>query len=179
MWARFLPLLLLATSVVSTAVPSGDHRRCRNIPRDVGWPSWRDWALLNTTVGGHLIATRPLAHVCHKSGPFAAYDRAACEKLGQAFQDTGPETLFVLPISLPLNGYRLTLLSSCPVPGEIFNPYWQNDSCSPFTSPSAPCKLGNRPVYSINVTGPADVQAGLKFAIKHNIRLVVRNTGIE
>ncbi|GAB1314564.1 FAD-dependent isoamyl alcohol oxidase [Madurella fahalii] len=149
---------LMCLLAVPAVLASGS--RCRYIPGDAGWPSRRDWARLNATVGGRLIATVPLAHVCHKVGPFAAYDEGACEDLGDAIQDAGPSTL-------------------CTVPGEIFNPYWQNDSCSPFTSPWAPCTLGNRPAYSINVTGPADVQAGLEFAAKNNVRLVIKNTGID
>ncbi|RYP42273.1 hypothetical protein DL767_000437 [Monosporascus sp. MG133] len=154
-------LTLFAITVSTTPVLSRTcNQTCRYIPGDAGWPSQRDWARLNTTVGGRLIATVPVAHVCHRTGPFAEYDQAACEALSRAFQDAGPATI-------------------CPVPGEVLNPYWQNETCSPFTAPEAPCKLGNRAVYSINVTGPCDVQAGLEFATKKNIRLVIRNTGID
>ncbi len=59
------------------------------------------------------------------------------------------------------------------------NPYFQNLSCSPFTPVSMPCELGDRAAYSINVSGPADVQAGLKFASENNIRLVIKSTGLE
>lgn len=59
------------------------------------------------------------------------------------------------------------------------NPYFQNLSCSPFTPESWPCELGDRAVYSINVSGPADVQAGLGFASENNIRLVIKSTGLE
>ena len=59
------------------------------------------------------------------------------------------------------------------------NPYFQNLSCSPFTPESSPCTLGDRAVYAINVSGPADVQAGLKFAVENNIRLVIKSTGLE
>ncbi|KOS18154.1 6-hydroxy-D-nicotine oxidase [Escovopsis weberi] len=45
--------------------------------------------------------------------------------------------------------------------------------------PSQPCELGERASYSINVTGASDVQAGLKFARDHNVRLVTRSTGID
>ena len=59
------------------------------------------------------------------------------------------------------------------------NPYFQNLSCSPFTPMFWPCELGDRAVYSISVSGPADVQAGLEFASKNNIRLVIKSTGLE
>ncbi|RYP17994.1 hypothetical protein DL765_004213 [Monosporascus sp. GIB2] len=143
-----------------TALTGDSNRTCKSIPGDAGWPSWSEWAQLNTTVGGRLVATVPVAHVCHQTGPFAAFNETACEELGAAFRNAAPETLL-------------------PVPGEILNPYWQNNTCSPFTPPEETCELGNRAVYSINVTGPADAQAGLEFAIRNSIRLVVRNTGID
>ncbi len=59
------------------------------------------------------------------------------------------------------------------------NPYFYNLSCSPFTPVDTPCELGERAVYSIDVRGPDDVQAGLEFATEHSIRLVVKNTGLE
>ncbi|KAJ8124224.1 hypothetical protein ONZ43_g10 [Nemania bipapillata] len=83
------------------------------------------------------------------------------------------------PQSIPKFVVLKGAYSSCPIAGEIFNPYWQNATCSPFTTPQAPCELGNRAVYSINVAGPSDIQAGLEFAAKKNIRVVIRNTGID
>jgi hypothetical protein len=38
---------------------------------------------------------------------------------------------------------------------------------------------GNIAEYSINVTSAKDVAAGVKFAQKKNIRLVIKNTGHE
>ncbi|CAJ2508714.1 Uu.00g137400.m01.CDS01 [Anthostomella pinea] len=169
MVAPFLLPALLAffAATASTSTPTihkvpigGGNQTCRYIPGDAGWPSQRQWARLNSTVGGRLIATVPVAHVCHLQGQFAAYDQESCSTLGTAFQDSGPATL-------------------CPIPGEVLNPYWQNETCSPFTAPGVSCELGNRAAYSINVTGPADVQAGLAFATANNIRLVIRNTGID
>jgi D-arabinose 1-dehydrogenase-like Zn-dependent alcohol dehydrogenase len=59
------------------------------------------------------------------------------------------------------------------------NPYFYNLTCSPFTPKDQVCELGERAVYSINVSSAADVQAGLKFAREKNVRLVVKNTGLE
>lgn len=58
-------------------------------------------------------------------------------------------------------------------------PVWANGSCDPFTDPSTPCLLGNYVRYAINVTDLAHIVAGIKFVKKHNIRLVIRNTGHE
>ncbi|RYP01291.1 hypothetical protein DL763_000263 [Monosporascus cannonballus] len=55
--------------------------------------------------------------------------------------------------------------------------YFNNYTCDAFTPRSRPCELGNYASYVINVTGAADVQAGIKFARKNNVRLVIKNTG--
>jgi hypothetical protein len=39
------------------------------------------------------------------------------------------------------------------------------------------CALGPAPIYTINATEPEELATGIAFAKKHNIRLVVRNTG--
>lgn len=39
------------------------------------------------------------------------------------------------------------------------------------------CELGSAPVYTVNATTSGHIAAGTRFARKHNLRLVVRNTG--
>jgi hypothetical protein len=58
-------------------------------------------------------------------------------------------------------------------------PFFTNRSCDPFTDRASPCLFGNYVRYAINVSEPADIAAGIKFAKKNNIRLVIRNTGHE
>jgi hypothetical protein len=64
-------------------------------------------------------------------------------------------------------------------PAEFLNPYYQNQSCDPFTASNKTCELGNYASYSINVTGLDDVRAGMQFAQSNNVRLVIKNTGHE
>lgn len=59
------------------------------------------------------------------------------------------------------------------------NAYYQNQSCDPFTPRSTPCELGNYAAYSINVAEAADVLAGIHFARRKNVRLVIKTTGHE
>ncbi|KAK3291021.1 uncharacterized protein B0H64DRAFT_420755 [Chaetomium fimeti] len=54
-----------------------------------------------------------------------------------------------------------------------------NNSCNPFLDASAPCTMGNYPVYSVNATGAEDYQKTLAFAQEHNIRFVIRNTAAD
>lgn len=45
------------------------------------------------------------------------------------------------------------------------------------SSQSRTCTLGPAPVYTINATEPEEVAAGIEFARKNHVRLVIRNTG--
>lgn len=57
--------------------------------------------------------------------------------------------------------------------------FFANNSCSPFMSRSAACRLGNLVSYSVNVSTPDHVVRTINFARQNNIRLVVRNTAHE
>ncbi|KAH8820157.1 putative FAD-dependent isoamyl alcohol oxidase [Xylogone sp. PMI_703] len=149
--------LLSGAIILSSSLVGADHHApsCRYIPTDVGWPNPHVWAQLNRTVGGRLIATIPQASVCHLQ-PYSDYDAAECEVLR--------------------NGWDMAQTFELK-PAEIMNPYFQNQSCDPFTPTLRPCRLGQYASYSINVTGPLDIIAGLKFAQDNNVRLVIKNTG--
>ncbi|KAK5630919.1 hypothetical protein RRF57_006634 [Xylaria bambusicola] len=60
---------------------------------------------------------------------------------------------------------------------EFLMPFYQNQSCDPFTAKEKPCELGNYAQYSIAVSSVEDVQAGIEFARENNIRLTIKNTG--
>ncbi|GES57662.1 isoamyl alcohol oxidase [Aspergillus terreus] len=56
-----------------------------------------------------------------------------------------------------------------------------DDPCPPVDVSSGQkakeCDLGPAPIYTVNATEPEELATGIAFAKKHNIRLVVRNTG--
>ena len=66
------------------ASPYG-YTNCKNIPSDLGWPGPEDWAQLNETVDGRLIATVPIAKYCHNPN----YHQGQCQVLKEtwAFSD--------------------------------------------------------------------------------------------
>jgi hypothetical protein len=143
---------------------------CRVFPGDAAWPTPRDWAALNKTVSGRLVATVPIGAVCHEPN----YDAAACEAVKAGWHDpalqSAPPPFRFLPNTNP-GGYSDESSSS------IMAPVWTNRSCDPFTSPDTPCELGNYVRYAIDARSAADITAGLRFVKKHNVRLVIRNTG--
>ncbi|TEY32892.1 hypothetical protein BOTCAL_0709g00010 [Botryotinia calthae] len=64
-------LLLLATAVNGHRIVPRTSDRCRSTPGDASWPSPADWAALNKTVGGRLLAPIPIGAPCHMSfSPF-------------------------------------------------------------------------------------------------------------
>lgn len=54
-------------------------RDCRCFPGDACWPAQAEWATLNSSVDGRLIATVPLASPCHDPN----YNAALCTGLQQ------------------------------------------------------------------------------------------------
>ena len=40
-----------------------------------------------------------------------------------------------------------------------------------------PCEQGNIPIIGVDARTVADVQAAVKFVAKHDLRLVIKNTG--
>ena len=71
----------------------------------------------------------------------------------------------------------LTTTHSINDPVNPMSRYWQNDTCNPLLAPNGTCTLGNMASYAINVSDAASAEAGVKFARRHNLRLIVKNTG--
>ncbi|KAI3327076.1 FAD-binding domain-containing protein [Xylariaceae sp. AK1471] len=126
--------------------------KCKHIPGDPNWPKPADWARLNKTVDGRLVATVPVATYCHG----ANYRQEQCQELMKTwpFADAHVHA-----------------------PAEFLAPYFQNQSCDPFTARDQPCELGNYAQYSINVSTVGHIQAGIQFARENNVRLTIKNTG--
>ncbi|KAK1243224.1 hypothetical protein MKX07_003852 [Trichoderma sp. CBMAI-0711] len=157
--ASFLGLVSVGGTALASS-PEVFHRttpgNCKALPGDAAWPKAPDWAVLNRTLNGHLIASVPIASACHDA-PFNNYNAELCAQI----QD----------------GWNETKLFHFDQPADFLNMYFANYTCDPFTPRSTPCALGNYASYIINVTGPTDVQTGIAFAKKNNIRLVIKNTG--
>lgn len=83
-------IILLGLASTATAVatrPIYYNSSCRVLPGDAAWPNPVQWASLNKTVSGHLIASVPEASVCHNS-PFNNYNAAACAVLQSTWNET-------------------------------------------------------------------------------------------
>jgi hypothetical protein len=68
---------------------------------------------------------------------------------------------------------------------ELLNTNWETytfpngtiEACYLNTTLGIPCQQGSVPVIGVDARMPGDIQAAVKFVAKHNLRLVVRNTG--
>ncbi|VZH90601.1 unnamed protein product [Fusarium fujikuroi] len=154
-----------ALAVVGSLVTSRHAEdQCRCTIRESCWPSSKTWDSLNSTVNRHLIRYIPPGAVCYKSHP--SYSPTACDRVIKQW----PESKFH---------------SSDPA---SLHTEWANASCTPVYKNGTSiygnveagergCSSGALPAYIINATTVNHVAAALKFAGRHNIRLVIKNTG--
>jgi hypothetical protein len=147
---------LLSLSAVSRYFglsPSTDSCRC--FPEDPCWPELEEWQSFNKTLGGKLIATVPIASVCH-TNTSVPYDEAKCEAL---------KAEWFFPSA------------HVDSPSSVQAPFFAKHSCNPFLPAGDNCNdLGGFVKYSVKAETAADFQETIKFTQKHNIRLVIRNT---
>ncbi|KAJ5817288.1 FAD-binding domain-containing protein [Penicillium robsamsonii] len=152
----WLSVALAVTVSAGYARTQDESHSCKVLPGDPDWPRPQDWESLNKTLGGGLIASLPPGSVCHDE-PFNNYDADACAELQTAWERPS--------------------LSHMANPAEILSMYFKNYTCDPFTPRSQPCDLGNYVSYVVDVAGADDIKATLEFATKHNVRIVIKNTG--
>jgi hypothetical protein len=139
--------VVLALGGQASLLPS-----CKASPGSASWPSASAWKALNHTVSGRLIKPAPPGAVCHPKE--VEYNKLVCPSVQSEW-----ETIFFHvdnPISSAWNNFN-------------------NDSCLPIASD--PCSGAGYPVYVVNATESAHVQAAVQFAGKYNVRLNVKGTG--
>ncbi|KAI1451037.1 FAD binding domain-containing protein [Annulohypoxylon stygium] len=144
--------LVVAAAIAVRNRGSSIQPFCRVIAGDAEWPTQDEWNSLNKTVDGRLIATIPLAAPCHYS--FFDYNGKNASVYNQEVCDNLRDNWFSATTHLPS-------------PSSPMSYQFTNDSCNPFLGPDVP----------LNATTTEHVQAALSFVRRHNIRLVIRNTG--
>ncbi|KAJ7127944.1 FAD-binding domain-containing protein [Mycena epipterygia] len=130
----------------------GKRQTCRNIPGSAGYPDATAWSTLNRTVGGRLVNVVPSAKYCASLPGGACTDAQWTSSL---FRNTIPGAMNQVNWE---QGYDLTPPSLC-----LRN--------------ATTCGQGDVPLYSVEAETVADVQAGVKFASAHNLRLAVKASG--
>ncbi|KAI9713955.1 MAG: hypothetical protein M1820_000685 [Bogoriella megaspora] len=149
-------LLKIDASWLHFSSRSSSHiRPCKCFPGDPCWPTLSEWQTFNETIGGKLIATIPLASVCHDD-QWGSFDAEACSELQDRW--FSPETHWQTSSS-------------------AMAPFFANMSCDPWYPKDAQCVVGSYVQYSVNATSVQDYQKTIAFTTAHNIRLVIRSTG--
>ncbi|KAJ5221507.1 FAD binding domain protein [Penicillium citrinum] len=144
--------VFLGLAAIAPAIGASESSSCRCLPGDDCWPSVSTWNAFNQSVGGRLVATVPLATPCH----VPSYNEEECAALKKSWE-------------LPEEHYDSS--------SSFMAPFFTNGTCDPYHPVSKPCTLGNFVRYAVNVSSPVHVAKTLKFASKHNIRFIIRNTG--
>jgi len=155
-----MPLLsrLFTVALSFILVLSKPTRNCRCTFGSECWPSDSEFQALASTVSQPLVHPVPPATPC--------YDSA-----------TGNCTDVIT--SWPNGIWRSDQ------PGAAEHPNWETytfpngtiQGCYLNTLLGIPCQQGSVPVIGVDARTPKDVQEAVKFAGKHNLRLVIKNTG--
>ncbi|RDW63258.1 hypothetical protein BP6252_10803 [Coleophoma cylindrospora] len=148
-------LLILAAVFSASAHAQNASKDCKYVPTDQEWPSSSEWDNLNQTISGQLIAVQPVAISCY---PGPLFNNDTCTEVNSKW------TKCAWQADQPAGFCMDTGTLTCP---PIVPPALTGQNCT----------LGNNPKYVVNATSPAHVAAGIKFAQKNNIRLVVKTTG--
>lgn len=136
---------------------SGSPTWC--LPSQPCWPTQAQWADLNATIDGSLIAVNPPLSPCFGFGPIP-FNQAACNVLIANFT----------------NSYMRASL-----PGATQEVNWEQDSVTGADCFDAakPCSLGNIPPYAVKATTQAQISAALAFAAAHTLKVVIKSSGHE
>lgn len=148
-------LLCLTASGLATASPS-----CTCIYGDSCWPSAVEFSSLETQLSSPLIYPRPTAAACY---PVDA-PSVNCSTFAQVWGDGNWRS--DQPGAMEAPNFETFMFKN----GTI-------GACYLNTSLGVPCTQGSVPIIGINATTPKDVQTAVQFAVQHNVKLVVKNTG--
>ncbi|KAI0361589.1 FAD-binding domain-containing protein [Trametes cingulata] len=152
-----LALLFLTGTVTGAAVATS---QCRCLFGDTCWPSPSAFSKLAKQVSQPLLRPVPPASPCYPiSDP-----SGDCDAVHRLWTDAS---------------WRAN--QSGAMQGANFETFvFKNDTtsaCFMNTSLDIPCTQGSVPVVGVDARTDADVQAAVKFAASHNLRLVVKSTG--
>ena len=116
------------------------------------WPSSATWAAFNYSISGRLVAPRPSAWPCHDPH----FDSTACAEAQANWSNSF---------------WRASQT------GAMQDPLWESTGCWIDTPRNVTCKQGLVPTYAVVAEGEGDVVKAVRFASKHRLKVVVKNTG--
>ncbi|KAM6494428.1 hypothetical protein JOM56_010789 [Amanita muscaria] len=153
---KWLPVLL--TVLASGAVDA--TKDCRCLSFQSCWPSASEFSQLASQLSKPLIKPTPPASACYPPSNSSSNCSDVLSHLSDASWRSD------LPGSMQMLNFESFTFPN----GTI-------DACYYNTSLGFPCEQGNIPVLGVDARNVGDIQATVKFAKEHNLRLVIKNTG--
>ncbi|KAH7341890.1 hypothetical protein B0J17DRAFT_765885 [Rhizoctonia solani] len=140
----------IASVLFSFGISVRGARRCTS--SDSCWPSSSVWSSFNASISGRLVEPHPPAWPCHDPH----YDAAACAEAQQNWADSF---------------WRSNQT------GAMQGLEWDSPECRIDTPRNVTCPQGLVPTYAVTAKNADDVSKAVKFVQKHNLKLVIKNTG--
>ncbi|KAF9242106.1 hypothetical protein BU15DRAFT_44331 [Melanogaster broomeanus] len=154
----FIAFSLLAKCGLVNAWPSASGCLCTS--DQSCWPTISEFDQLQSQVSQPLVYPLPTAAACYPtSGP-----SGNCTDVIQNAQDGNWRSS--MPGSMQFRNFETFMLKN----GTI-------DACYINTTITGSCGQGSVPIIGVDARSVADIQAAINFAVKYNLKLVVKNTG--
>ncbi|PNY23125.1 FAD-binding domain-containing protein [Tolypocladium capitatum] len=147
-----------ALAALSQGLAAGSQgHRCRCRPHQPCWPSQDEWQALNSSIDGNLAAVLPVAHACKEP----SLDASACLASAAKSNDS---------------------VWRAAQPGAVQWTNWEawpehNQTCYFDGLENMPCGQGRVSLFSAMVEKAEHIQAAVRFAATHDLRLAIKNSG--
>ncbi|KAH7921107.1 FAD-binding domain-containing protein [Leucogyrophana mollusca] len=133
---------------------------CRCLYGDACWPTTSDFSSLQSQISRPLIYPIPTASACY---PLSSPSENCTDIQTNWHNGTWRAGH---PGSMDSTNYESFISRN----GSI-------SACYVNTTLGVPCEQGNVPVIGVDARSVSDVQAAVKFAASHNLRVAIKNTG--
>lgn len=160
MRAGWLPSV--AISAVSFFSLSSANPTCKCLSYEACWPSKSEFSQLASKLSQPLLKPVPPASACYPP----SHPSGNCTNVLTHLTDGRSRSN--IPGAMEAFNFETFTFEN----GTI-------DACYYNTTLGFPCEQGNIPILGVDARQVSDIQAGVKFAAKHNLRLVIKNTGWE
>ncbi|KAF9235770.1 hypothetical protein BU15DRAFT_64606 [Melanogaster broomeanus] len=154
----FIAFALLATCGLATAWPSGSGCLCTS--DQSCWPTISEFDQLQSQVSQPLIHPLPTASACY---PTSAPSGNCTDVIQSAYDGNWRSSM---PGSMEAPNFETFTFKN----GTI-------DACYINATITGSCGQGSVPVIGVDARSVTDIQAAINFAVKYNLKLVVKNTG--
>ncbi|KAK0544411.1 hypothetical protein OC846_000905 [Tilletia horrida] len=174
--SAFAAAVLLAGAQPSEASPRPRAANSYCTPSQSCWPTAADFASLNQTVGGRLVAVKPLAIPCYPANN-------SLLNIGATLTCVGVSTNYKDGTfrANQVGAVQFDNWGACNSNANGLEACALNAKAPPVLGALTPvgkvCQQGRIAPYAVAAKSPEDVQAAIKFATAKNIRLVIKNTG--